>query len=253
MQKKVLLAAMLALFVCGGAFAQEAEAPEAGMPETEVPAAESSSSGGRPAFLDTMYAGLDLGLGTYEELIGDAPKPTGFLLSPKIGIAPIAKLPRLAFQFGLDMVFGTVIGGRSRGSGSSGNVTAEHKTNVFLPYIGATWTFTDWMIQPYAGLGFGIAFANNESYKKEIRAGYTVSFDQKTKPAFATKLIVGGKYTIPNTKFALNAEIALALLNPEVETTITDTYYGIKGDPDKYAEQSFYTLFNFVLGAVYHF
>lgn len=248
MQKKVLLAAMLALFVCGGAFAQEAEAPEA-----EVPAAESSSSGGRPAFLDTMYAGLDLGLGTYEELIGDAPKPTGFLLSPKIGIAPIAKLPRLAFQFGLDMVFGTVIGGRSRGSLFSGNVTAEHKTNVFLPYIGATWTFTDWIVQPYAGLGFGIAFANNESYKKEIWAGYTVSFDQKTKPAFATKLIVGGKYTIPNTKFALNAEIALALLNPEVETTITDTYNGIKGDPDKYAEQSSYTLFNFVLGAVYHF
>ena len=127
MKKKVLLAAMLALFVCGGAFAQEAEAPE-----TEVPAAESSSSGGRPAFLDTMYAGLDIGLGTYQELTGDEPKPTGFLLSPKIGIAPIAKLPRLAFQFGLDMVFGTVIGGRSSISGS-GNVTAEHKTNVFFP------------------------------------------------------------------------------------------------------------------------
>ncbi|MDY4675177.1 MAG: hypothetical protein SO369_09310 [Treponema sp.] len=58
------------------------------------------------------------------------------------------------------------------------------------------------MIQPYAGLGFGIAFA---------------------------------------------------LLNPEVETTITETYYGIKGDPDKYDEQHFYPLFNFVLGAVYHF
>ena len=239
MQKKVLLAAMLALFVCGGAFAQEAEAPEA-----EVPAAESSSSGGRPAFLDTMYAGLDLGLGTYEEFAGIDPKPTGFLLSPKIGIAPIAKLPRLAFQFGLDMVFGTVIAGRK-----SGDVRAEHKTNVFLPYIGATWTFTDWIVRPYAGLGFGIAFANNESYKKEIRGGYTRSFDQKTKPAFATKLIVGGIYTIPNTKFALNAEIAFALLNPEVETTITDTYYGVT----KYDEQYFYTLFNFVLGAVYHF
>ncbi|MDY4675176.1 MAG: hypothetical protein SO369_09305 [Treponema sp.] len=50
MQKKVLaVAAVLALFVCGGAFAQEAEVPEAGMPETEVPAVESSSSGGRPA------------------------------------------------------------------------------------------------------------------------------------------------------------------------------------------------------------
>lgn len=241
--KKVLLAAMLALFVCGGAFAQEAEAPEAGMPETEVPAAESSPSGGRPAFLDTMYVGLDLGLGTYEGFTGDDPKPTGFLLSPKIGIAPIAKLPRLAFQFGLDMVFGTVTGGRS-----SGDVTAEHKTNVFFPYIGATWTFTDWIVQPYAGLGFGIAFANNESYKKEIMEGYTVSFDQKTKPAFATKLIVGGKYTIPNTKFELNAEIALALLNPEVETTITD------GSLDwTYDEQYSYTLFNFVLGAVYHF
>ena len=39
MQKKVLaVAAVLALFVCGGAFAQEAEVPEAGMPETAVPA-----------------------------------------------------------------------------------------------------------------------------------------------------------------------------------------------------------------------
>ena len=84
-------------------------------------------------------------------------------------------------------------------------VLAPHKEQCAeedLLYIGATWTFTDWMIQPYAGLGFGIAFA---------------------------------------------------LLNPEVETTITETYYGIKGDPDKYDEQHFYPLFNFVLGAVYHF
>jgi len=42
MQKKVLaVAAVLALFVCGGAFAQEAEAPVA-----EAPAAESSGGGG---------------------------------------------------------------------------------------------------------------------------------------------------------------------------------------------------------------
>ena len=243
MKKKVLLVAtMLALFVCGGAFAQEAEAP----------AVESSSSGGRPAFWDTMYAGLDIGLGTYEGFTGDDPKPTGFLLSPKIGIAPIAKLPRLAFQFGLDMVFGTVTGGRSFISGS-GNVTAEHKTNVFFPYIGATWTFTDWIVQPYAGLGFGIAFANNESYKKNLEYS-TISFDQKTKPAFATKLSVGGKYTIPNTKFELNAEIALALLNPKVETTITDTSsYDSSVYTVTYDEQYFYTLFNFVIGAVYHF
>lgn len=246
MQKKVLLAAVLALFVWGGAFAQDVTAAE-----VEAPAVESSSSGGRPAFLDTMYVGLDLGIGSYQGDTGNDPKPTGFLLSPKIGIAPIAKLPRLAFQFGLDMVFGTVIGGRSSISGS-GNVTAEHKTNVFFPYIGATWTFTDWIVQPYAGLGFGIAFANNESYKEKLEYS-TLSFDQKTKPAFATKLIVGGKYTIPNTKFELNAEIALALLNPKVETTITETY--LYGSPDNstYDEQYFYTLFNFVIGAVYHF
>ena len=249
MQKKVLLVAtMLALFVWGGAFAQDVTAAEVEAPETEVPAAESSSSGGKPAFLDTMYAGLDIGLGTYEGFTGGDPKPTGFLLSPKIGIAPIAKLPRLAFQFGLDMVFGTVIGGRS-----SGNVTAEHKTNVFFPYIGATWTFTDWIVQPYAGLGFGIAFANNESYKEKLEDS-TISFDQKTKPAFATKLIVGGKYTIPNTKFELNAEIALALLNPAVGTTITETSsYDSSVYTETYDEQYFYTLFNFVLGAVYHF
>ena len=252
MQKKVLLAAMLALFVCGGAFAQDVTAAEVEAPETEVPAAESSSSGGRPAFLDTMYVGLDLGIGSYQGDTGNDPKPTGFLLSPKIGIAPITKLPRLAFQFGFDMIFGTIVGGRSIGGGSMGYVTAEHKTNVFLPYIGATWTFSDWMIQPYAGLGFGIAFANNESYKKEIREGYTVSFDQKTKSAFTTKLIVGGKYTIPNTKFALNAEIALALLNPKVGTAITQTNNS-SVYTETYDEQYFYTLFNFVLGAVYHF
>lgn len=67
MQKKVLVvAAVLALFVCGGAFAQEAEVPEteapvAETPETEAPAAESSSGGS--SILDTMYAGLDIGLG----------------------------------------------------------------------------------------------------------------------------------------------------------------------------------------------
>ena len=54
MQKKVLLAAVLALFVWGGAFAQEVEAPE-----TEVPAAESSSNGGGKR--SPMYIGVEMG------------------------------------------------------------------------------------------------------------------------------------------------------------------------------------------------
>ena len=115
MQKKVLaVAAVLALFVCGGAFAQEAEAPAA------------ESSGGGSSILDTMYAGLDLGLGSISGL-GDDPQPNGFLLSPKVGIAPITKLPKLAFQFGFDMVFGII----QEGYGYSG-VRAEplHWSNM---------------------------------------------------------------------------------------------------------------------------
>ena len=56
MQKKVLVvAAVLALFVCGGAFAQEAEAP----------AAESSGGGGkRPP----MYIGVEMGYSSMDSL-----------------------------------------------------------------------------------------------------------------------------------------------------------------------------------------
>ena len=181
MQKKVLaVAAVLALFVCGGAFAQEAEVPETEAPVAEAPAAESSGGGGS-SILDTMYAGLDIGLGVNGAT--NAPQPNGFLLSPKVGIAPITKLPKLAFQFGFDMVFGTTQAGRSYGSGST-TVSAEHKTNLFLPYLGATWTFSDWVVRPYLGLGFGIAFETNESYQEKFDEYSTVAFDVETDASF---------------------------------------------------------------------
>lgn len=237
MQKKVLaVAAVLALFVCGGAFAQEAEAPAA------------ESSGGGSSILDTMYAGLDLGLGSISGL-GDDPQPNGFLLSPKVGIAPITKLPKLAFQFGFDMVFGII----QEGYGYSG-VRAEHKTNLFLPYIGATWTFSDWVVRPYLGLGFGVAFETNESYEGKVNENRTVSFDVETDASFATKIAAGAKYAIPNTNFELNVEFALSFFNPQRKQTITTTYSD--STPKKvqtYNTGDFGLLSNMVIGAVYHF
>lgn len=258
MQKKVLaVAVVLALFVCGGAFAQEAEVPEteapvAETPETEAPAAE--SSGGGSSILDTMYAGLDIGLGVNGAT--NAPQPNGFLLSPKVGIAPITKLPKLAFQFGFDMVFGTTQAGRSVSSGNK-RVSAEHKTNLFLPYIGATWTFSDWVVRPYLGLGFGVAFETNESYEEKRDEFTTYTFDVKTDASFATKIAAGAKYAIPNTNFELNVEFALAFFNPQRKETVTETisYPGgpTNKDVDTYDSGDFGLLSNMVIGAVYHF
>ncbi|MDY3754661.1 MAG: hypothetical protein SOZ84_01455 [Treponema sp.] len=258
MQKKVLaVAAVLALFVCGGAFAQEAEVPEteapvAETPETEAPAAESSSGGS--SILDTMYAGLDIGLGVNGAI--NAPQPNGFLLSPKVGIAPITKLPKLAFQFGFDMVFGTTQAGLSHVSGST-TVSAEHKTNLFLPYIGATWTFSDWVVRPYLGLGFGIAFETNESYEEKLDEFTTYTFDVETDASFATRIAAGAKYAIPNTNFELNVEFALAFFNPQRKETLTETmsYSGVPiyKKVDTYDSGDFGLLSNMVIGAVYHF
>lgn len=247
MQKQVLVvAAVLALFVCGGAFAQEAEAPEA-----EAPAAE--SSGGGSSILDTMYVGLDIGLGVNGAT--NAPQPNGFLLSPKVGIAPITKLPKLAFQFGFDMVFGTTQAGRSVSSfNASGNksVSAEHKTNLFLPYIGATWTFSDWVVRPYLGLGFGVAFETNESYEEKWDEFTTYTFDVETDASFATKIAAGAKYAIPNTNFELNVEFALAFFSPQRKETVTTEFLGQK-KVSEYDSGDIGLLSNIVIGAVYHF
>lgn len=244
MQKKVLaVAAVLALFVCGGAFAQEAEAPE-----TEAPAAE--SSGGGSSILDTMYAGLDIGLGVNGAT--NAPQPNGFLLSPKVGIAPITKLPKLAFQFGFDMVFGTTQAGRSVSSGNK-RVSAEHKTNLFLPYIGATWTFSDWVVRPYLGLGFGVAFETNESYEEKSDEFTTHTFDVETDASFATKIAAGAKYAIPNTNFELNVEFALAFFSPQRKETVTTTEFLGQKKVSEYDSGDIGLLSNIVIGAVYHF
>lgn len=250
MQKKVLVvAAMLALFVCGGAFAQEAEVPETEAPVAEAPAAESSGGGGGSSILDSMYAGLDIGLGVNGAT--NAPQPNGFLLSPKVGIAPITKLPKLAFQFGFDMVFGTTQAGRSYGSGST-TVSAEHKTNLFLPYLGATWTFSDWVVRPYLGLGFGIAFETNESYQEKFDEYSAVAFDVETDASFATKIAAGAKYAIPNTNFELNVEFALAFFNPQRKETVTTEFLGQK-KVSEYDSGDIGLLSNIVIGAVYHF
>ena len=133
MQKKVLLVAtMLALFVCGGAFAQEAEAP-----------AVESSNGGGSSILDSMYAGLDIGTDF-----------GSFYMAPRVGITPFKKVPKLAFEF----LFGMQLGGKYPPemikSLSLKEAEPDWEINIFTPTILATYTFSDWNIRPYMGLGF---------------------------------------------------------------------------------------------------
>ena len=232
--KKVLLAAMLALFVCGGAFAQEAE-----VPETEVPAAESSSSGGRPAFLDTMYAGLDLGTDF-----------GSFYMAPRVGITPFKKVPKLAFEFLLGMQLG--------GKFSTNIAEPDWVINIFTPTILATYTFSDWMIRPYMGLGFGINFfavkdktwvdVGNDQVKYDMEASMKIA------PSFNVLFTAGGKYAIPNTNFELNAGLNLSLTRMGYENTRIRIEQGTS-NKNEFSERYALALFDFdiVLGAVYHF
>ena len=235
MQKKVLLAAMLALFVCGGAFAQEAEAPEA-----EVPAAESSSSGGRPAFLDTMYAGLDIGTDF-----------GSFYMAPRVGITPFKKVPKLALEF----LFGMQLGVKFQPDVFTYEGEPDWEINIFTPTILATYTFSDWMVRPYIGLGFGINFfaVKDKTWERGDALGRVkVDDSMKIAPSFNTLFTAGAKYAIPNTNFELNAGLNLSLtaMSCEHERTSVNRY----GKFD-YSDNldTFHVDFDIVLGAVYHF
>ena len=241
MQKKVLLVAtMLALFVCGGAFAQEAEAPE-----TEVPAAESSSSGGRPAFLDTMYAGLDLGTDF-----------GSFYMAPRVGIAPFKKIPKLSFEF----LFGMQLGGKYPPemfkSLSLKEAEPDWEINIFTPTILATYTFSDWKIRPYIGLGFGVNFftVKDKTWVDEGSFIYDVEDSMKIRSSLNTLVTAGAKYAIPNTNFELNAGLNLSFTVWTCEHTYTRTRRDT-GTKTDYSDDfgTFYVDFDIVLGAVYHF
>lgn len=237
--KKVLLAAMLALFVCGGAFAQEAEVPEAGMPETEVPAAESSSSGGRPAFLDTMYAGLDIGTDF-----------GSFYLAPRVGITPFKKVPKLAFEF----LFGMQLGGKF----STDTAEPDWEINIFTPTILATYTFSDWKIRPYMGLGFGINFfaVKDKTWVDEgnDQVKYNMAASMKIYSFLNVLFTAGGKYAIPNTNFELNAGLNLSLTKMGYEKTQIRINQDTQ-EKQEYSDRYGFAYFDYdiVLGAVYHF
>lgn len=202
MQKKVLVvAAVLALFVCGGAFAQEAEVPEteapvAETPETEAPAAESSSGGGkRPP----MYIGVEMGYSSmdsfYDGHLG------GFEAAPSFGIAPFSKLPDLALEFNLMMDFmkweTKTESDDPENEGKKITTTQTLKGTVIAPQILAVYTFCEGPVRPFLGAGFGVNI-NSGEYST---TGFTTKFKMGASFGIVTK--AGVVATIPNTKFDL--------------------------------------------------
>ena len=237
MQKKVLVvAAVLALFVCGGAFAQEAETPEA-----EAPAAESSGGGGS-SILDTMYAGLDIGTDF-----------GSFYMAPRVGIAPFKKVPKLAFEF----LFGMQLGGKYQPDIFAEESEPDWEINIFTPTILTTYTFSDWMIRPYVGLGFGVnIFAvKDKTWTDTVYTGQLVDVDvddsMKIKPSFNTLFTAGAKYAIPNTNFELNAGLNLSLTVMTCENSSIRNSNSIYENTDTFS--TFHVDYDIIIGAVYHF
>ena len=241
MQKKVLaVAAVLALFVCGGAFAQEAEVPETEAPVAEAPAAESSGGGGS-SILDTMYAGLDIGTDF-----------GSFYMAPRFGIAPFKKVPKLAFEF----LFGIRLGGKYILDPTSNDEYDEWQINFFTPNILVVYTFSDWMIRPYVGAGVGLNFSTAQDKPgkwntgKQDAAGNIIYEDMTRSleienPAFNALITAGAKYAIPNTNFELNAGANLIFRPLSGQET---SEFGSLA-----AQGFFLVLFDIIIGAVYHF
>ena len=194
MQKKVLaVAAVLALFVCGGAFAQEAEAP----------AAESSGGGGkRPP----MYIGVEMGYSSMNNVsitgggfFNASGYMSGFEAVPSFGIAPFSKLPDLALEFNLMMDFmkwETKTEGEDE-SGKKTTTTETLKGTVIAPQILAVYTFCEGPVRPFLGAGFGVNI-NSGEYST---TGFTAKLKMGASFGIVTK--AGVVATIPNTKFDL--------------------------------------------------
>ena len=205
MQKKVLVvAAMLALFVCGGVFAQEAEVPEteapvAETPENEAPAAESSGGGGkRPP----MYIGLEMGYSsmnslsiTAADLVNVSGHLGGFELVPSFGIAPFSKLPDLALEFNLMMDFMKQEIKIVDPEDLDSTITQTTKITVIAPQILAVYTFCEGPVRPFLGAGFGVNINSARYSPGSLKLKLGASFGVVTK--------AGVVATIPNTKFDL--------------------------------------------------
>ena len=206
MQKKVLVvAAMLALFVCGGVFAQEAEVPEteapvAETPETQAPAAESRGGGGgkRPP----MYIGVEMGYSsmnslsiTAADLVNVSGHLGGFELVPSFGIAPFSKLPDLALEFNLMMDFMKREIEIDDPDSSDSTITQTTKITVIAPQILAVYTFCEGPVRPFLGAGFGVNINSARFSPGSLKLKLGASFGVVTK--------AGVVATIPNTKFDL--------------------------------------------------
>ena len=192
MQKKVLVAAaVLALFVCGGAFAQEAEAP----------AAESSSGGGkRPP----MYIGVAMGYSSMDsfsiavaDLVNVSGHLGGFELVPSFGIAPFSKLPDLALEFNLMMDF-MKWETKTKDENSDKTTTTTLKGTVIAPQILAVYTFCEGPVRPFLGAGFGVNINSGEFSTTDAP---TIKLKMGASFGIVTK--AGVVATIPNTKFDL--------------------------------------------------
>ena len=194
MQKKVLaVAAVLALFVCGGAFAQEAEAP----------AAESSGGGGkRPP----MYIGVEMGYSSMNNFsitgLGNVSGHLGgFEAAPSFGIAPFSKLPDLALEFNLMMDFMKWETKTKKVDPKDSNKTITTtytlKGTVIAPQILAVYTFCEGPVRPFLGAGFGVNI-NSGEYST---TGFTAKLKMGASFGIVTK--AGVVATIPNTKFDL--------------------------------------------------
>ena len=195
MQKKVLVAAaVLALFVCGGAFAQEAEAP----------AAESSGGGGkRPP----MYIGVEMGYSSMNNFsitgLGNVSGHLGgFEAAPSFGIAPFSKLPDLALEFNLMMDFmkwETKTEGKDPEDETKTITTTQTlKGTVIAPQILAVYTFCEGPVRPFLGAGFGV---NINSGEYSTTGEPTIKLKMGASFGIVTK--AGVVATIPNTKFDL--------------------------------------------------
>ena len=232
MQKKVLVvAAMLALFVCGGVFAQEAEVPEteapvaetpaAETPETEAPAAESSSGGGgkRPP----MYIGVEMGYSsmnslsiTAADLVNVSGHLGGFELVPSFGIAPFSKLPDLALEFNLMMDFMKQEIKIVDPEDSDSTITQTTKITVIAPQILAVYTFCEGPVRPFLGAGFGVNINSARFSPGSLKLKLGASFGVVTK--------AGVVATIPNTKFDL---LFLARHNINISKKVEGSVEGI--------------------------
>ena len=237
MKKKVLLAAMLALFVCGGAFAQEAEAP----------AAESSSNGGGKR--SPMYIGVEMGYSSMDsfsinagEFLNMGGHMGGFELVPSFGIAPFSKLPDLALELNLLMDFMKLEEKSPDPKDEKKTITDTFNLTVISPELLAVYTFCEGPVRPFLGAGFGVNI-NSAKY-----SGNELSLEAKLGASFALVTKAGVVARIPNTKFDL---VFLARNNVNISKSLETSVAGFTNKVDD-LRMNLSTL-SFALGARFNF